>query len=209
MTLEHKQAGNPSAPWWVIYTRHQHEKTVADTLTEKGFEVFLPLYKSVRRWKDRQKVLDLPLFPSYVFVHGGLESRFRVLSTPGVYMTLTQGDSIALVPENEMADLQRIVGGDAPIEPHPFLKCGERVRVIRGPLAGVEGLLARKKNIYRLILSVDMVAQSVAVEVNAADVEAIEPVHAPESAHTYQAPVSSAHHVKPAVLPIGICVAHQ
>ena len=187
MTLETGNTFSSPTPWWVIYTRHQHEKTIADALTEKGFEVFLPLYKSVRRWKDRQKVLAMPLFPSYIFLRGGMDRKFHVLSTAGVYMTLTQGGAIALVPDSEMFALQRLLEGDAPIEPHPFLKCGERVRVTRGPLAGIEGLLVRKKNIYRLVLSVDMVSQSVSVEVDAADVEPIVPFHSSEPVHAHQA----------------------
>lgn len=187
MNLDAVNTLGSSAPWWVIYTRHQHEKTVADALEDKGFEVFLPLYQSVRRWKDRQKVLDLPLFPSYVFVHGGLDRRFQVLSTAGVYMTLTQGGAIALVPNSEMFALQKLVEGDAPIEPHPYLKCGERVRVTRGAMTGVEGLLVRKKNMYRLVLSVEMVAQSVSVEVDAADVEPIIPFHAPKPSYPHRA----------------------
>lgn len=159
--------------WWAIYTRHQHEKVVAETISAKGFEVFLPLYNSVRRWKDRQKLLTLPLFPSYVFVHGGLNQRLHVLNTPGVHMALTHGDSIAAIPAQEIEAIRRTLQGDFLIEPHPFLRCGEQVRVIRGSLRGVEGILVRKKNQFRLVLSVDMLAKSVAVELDAADVEPV------------------------------------
>jgi len=159
--------------WWAVYTRHQHEKTVADMLVAKGFETFLPLYNSVRRWKDRQKLLSLPLFPSYVFVCGGLDRRLHVLNTPGVHMALTRGDSIAAIPSLEIEAIRRIVRGDFLIEPHPFLRCGEQVRVVRGSLLGVEGILIRKKSQFRLVLSVDMLAQSVAVELDAADVEPV------------------------------------
>ena len=157
--------------WWALYTRHQHEKVVADMLSAKGFEVFLPLYESTRRWKDRRKVLSLPLFPCYLFVRGGLDRKLHVLTTPGVHMILYRGDQVAVVPELEIEAIQRAVEGSLRVEPHPFLKCGARVRVLRGALEGVEGILVRKKNLYRLVLSVDMLAQSVAVEVNACDVE--------------------------------------
>lgn len=157
--------------WWALYTRHQHEKAVAEMLLCKGLEVFLPLHESMRRWKDRQKLLSLPLFPGYVFVRGNLSRRLQVLTTPGVHMILSRGEEIAVVPEDEILSIRRAVEGAYRIEPHPFLKCGERVRVTRGSLEGVEGILVRKKNLYRLVLSVDMLARSVGVEVDAADVE--------------------------------------
>ncbi len=157
--------------WWVLYTRHQHEKTVAEMLSAKGFEVFLPLYESMRRWKDRSKMLTLPLFPCYVFVRGGIQRRLQVVTTPGVHMILFHGENVAVIPEAEVNAIRKAVEGPFRVEPHPFLKCGERVRVTRGSLEGVEGVLVRKKNLYRLILSVNMMAQSVAVEIDATDVE--------------------------------------
>lgn len=159
--------------WWVIYTRHQHEKVVADVLSAKGFEIFLPLYDSIRRWKDRQKLLTLPLFPCYLFVRGGFNRRLQIISTPGVYMALTHGDRIAVIPKNEIDAIRRTVEGAFRTEPHPFLRCGDRVRVIAGSLQGVEGILIRKKNQFRLVLSVDMLAKSVAVEIDVSDVESI------------------------------------
>lgn len=157
--------------WWAVYTRHQHEKVVADMLIAKGVEVFLPLYESIRRWKDRSKVLSLPLFPCYVFVRGAVNQRLQVVSTPGVHMILTHGERIATVPDDEIDSIRRTVDSTFRVEPHPFLKVGEKVRVMRGSLEGVEGILVRKKNVYRLILSVHMLAQSVAVEIDACDVE--------------------------------------
>ncbi len=159
--------------WWAVYTQHQHEKSVAEMLTAKGFEVFLPLHESMRRWKDRQKVLSLPLFPCYVFVRGELSRRLQVVTTPGIHMVLSRGENIEVVPENEIDAIRRAVQGSYRIEPHPFLRIGERVRVTRGSLEGVEGILVRKKNLYRLVLSVDMLAQSVGVEVSASDVEPV------------------------------------
>nr|WP_275425896.1 UpxY family transcription antiterminator [Occallatibacter savannae] len=157
-------------PWCAIYTRHQHEKTVSETLEAKGFEVFLPLYESTRRWKDRRKVLSLPLFPCYVFVRGAIERRLPVLTTPGVHMIISHGEKVATVPDAEIEAIRRAVDGHFKVEPHPFLRCGERVRVVRGSLNGVEGVLTRKKNLFRLVISVEMLAQSVAVEIDAMDV---------------------------------------
>jgi transcription antitermination factor NusG len=161
--------------WWALYTRHQHEKSVAEMLSNKGFDVFLPLYDSMRRWKDRNKLLSLPLFPGYVFVQGGLSRRLQVVSTPGVHMILSRGEQVAIIPDIEIQAIRAAVNGHYRMEPHPFLKCGDRVRVVRGSLEGVEGILTRKKNHIRLVLSVEMLAQSVAVEVNASDVEAVNP----------------------------------
>jgi transcription antitermination factor NusG len=164
-------ASDAELPWWAVYTRHQHEKVVAQVLETKGFDVFLPLYESVRRWKDRNKIIALPLFSCYVFVKGGLDRRLHVLTTPGVHSVLSSGDRIAIIPTPEMEAIRKAVASPSRVEPHPFLRCGETVRVTRGSLEGVQGVLVRKKSLYRLVLSVEMLAQSVAVEIDAADVE--------------------------------------
>src|SRR5579872_3513519 len=118
--------GTNATAWWALYTRHQHEKVVADMLSAKGFEVFLPVYESVRRWKDRSKVLSLPLFPCYVFVRGGLNRRLQVVTTPGVHMILSHGENVATIPEDEIQAIRLTVEGHFRVEPYPFLKCGER-----------------------------------------------------------------------------------
>ena len=161
--------------WWAVYTRHQHEKVVAGMLSAKGFEVFLPLYESTRRWKDRSKVLSLPLFPCYLFLRGEHSRRLQAVATPGVHMILCNGERVATVPEVEIQAIRKTVEGSFRVEPHPFLKCGERVRVKRGTLEGVEGILVRKKNQFRLVLSVGMLSQSVGVEIDASNVEPVAP----------------------------------
>lgn len=167
------QIADRVSPWWAVYTRHQHEKAVAEILSTKGFEVFLPVYESVRRWKDRNKTLSLPLFPCYVFVRGGMDRRLQVVTTPGIHTILYHGDRIALIPEEEIDGIRTAVRSPSRVEPHPFLRCGERVRVTRGSLEGVIGILVRKKSLFRLVLSVDMLAQSVSVEIDASDVEPV------------------------------------
>lgn len=171
--LETMDAGkiNDLSPWWAIYTRHQHEKHVADALRTKGYDVFLPEYQSVRRWKDRRKLLSLPLFPGYVFVRGTRQRRLGIVSTPGVHMVLSRGEEAAVIPETEIAAIRRTLEAKFAVEPHPYLNCGDRVRVIRGALEGLEGILVRKKNFYRLVLSVEMLAKSVCVEIEATDVQ--------------------------------------
>jgi transcription antitermination factor NusG len=163
----------PSAPWYALYTRHQHEKTVGDMLARKGFEVFLPLYRSARRWKDRVKTLSLPLFPSYVFVHGGIERQLQIVTTPGVHSVVSAAGHAAVIPTEEIDAVKRMVENLLRVEPHPFLKCGDRVMVVSGPLQGIEGILTRVKSLFRLVISVEMLQKSVAVEIDASSVERI------------------------------------
>ena len=163
----------PSLGWWVIYTRHQHEKAVADMLAAKGMEVYLPVYETIRRWKDRNKRLVLPLFPSYLFVREMAGGRLATASTPGVHAILTRGNSLSVIPAEEMKAIQRALAEPSRVEPHPFLQCGERVRVSRGAMEGIEGILVRKKNLYRLVILVEMISQAASVEVEASDVEPV------------------------------------
>jgi transcription antitermination factor NusG len=161
--------------WYALYTRHQHEKSVTDYLSYFGLETFLPLYDVVHQWKDRKKHLSLPLFPCYVFLRGGLENRHRILSAPGVYQIVGTAGQPIVIPAVEIAAIQRAVNSSLRVEPHPFLHCGDQVRVRRGPLAGIEGILLRKKNLCRLVLSATLLEKSVAVEVDADCIERIGP----------------------------------
>src|SRR5258706_14911496 len=161
---------DPSA-WYVLYTRHQHEKTVAQILTSKGFEILLPLYSSARQWKDRTKLISLPLFPCYVFLRGGLERRLAVMTTSGVHAIVSTAGQPAPVPHSEIEAIRRVLEGGVRVEPHPFLKCGEWVRVKCGPLMGIQGILVRKKNLCRLVLSVEIMGKAASVEVDALLVE--------------------------------------
>ncbi|MGO9340096.1 MAG: transcription termination/antitermination protein NusG [Terracidiphilus sp.] len=167
-----------NSPWWALYTRHQHEKTVAEMLCAKGFEVFLPLYQSKRRWNDRVKMMSLPLFPGYLFVRGRNGRRTYEVMTPGVHKILSIGEEAALIPDIEVQAIRRTVEGPLRVEPHPYLKCGDKVRVKRGTLEGVVGILVRRKNLCRLVLSVDMLERSVGVEIDASDVEPATPAMA-------------------------------
>ncbi len=159
--------------WHALYTRHQHEKAIAHALSNKGFEVFLPLYSATHRWKDRSKQLMLPLFPCYVFLHGGLERRLDILTTPGLHMLVTSGGHPAVVPEEEIRAVRQLVEKSERVEPHPFLRSGDWVRVKSGPLTGVEGILVRKKNLFRLVVSVEILGKSAATEVDASLVERV------------------------------------
>jgi transcription antitermination factor NusG len=157
--------------WNAVYTRHQHEKAVAESLVGNGFEVFLPTYNTLRQWSDRKKKLTLPLFPCYVFVHSNFERHFQVLTTPGVHFVVTFGGRPAMIPDFEIDAIRKAVESKLRIEPHPFLRCGEWVRVRSGSLANVEGILVRKKGSYRLILSTELLGKSIALEIDALNVE--------------------------------------
>jgi len=162
-----------SGAWCAIYTRHQHEKAIAQTLSAKGLEVFLPLYNATRRWKDRTMHLSLPLFPCYLFLRGMEERRLEVVTTPGIVSILGINGEAAAIPESEIESVRKVIEWGNRVEPHPFPRCGDRVRVISGALQGLEGILVRKKNLYRLVLSVEMLERSAAVEVDVSAVERV------------------------------------
>ena len=153
--------------WYAIYTRHQHEKTVSRILTSKGFETFLPLYSTAHNWKDRTKLVSLPLFPCYVFLKEGLERRLDLLTTPGIHALVSTAGQPAPIPHADIEAIRRAVESGASVEPHPLLKCGEWVRVKCGPLEGVQGILVRKKNLFRLVLSVEILGKAASVEIDA------------------------------------------
>ncbi len=159
--------------WYALYTRHQHEKMVHQVLTNKGFNTFLPLYATTHNWKDRTKALTLPLFPCYVFLKGGVERRLQILTTPGIYGVVSSAGQPAAIPDIEIEAIRRVVQSGVRVESHPYLKCGNWVRVKCGPLAGIEGILLRKKNISRLVLSVEILGTAAAIEVSAFQVEEV------------------------------------
>jgi transcription antitermination factor NusG len=173
--------------WYAVCTRHQHEKAVSERLSGIGFDVFLPTYEAVRQWKDRVKRLSLPLFPCYVFLRFGLERRPEVVSTIGVHSIVTFAGRPAPIPEIQIDAIKRVIENHLRVEPHPFLSRGDWVRVTFGPLAGIEGIVIRRKSGFRLILSADLLGRSIAVEVDALNVEPLPHragVQLPESTQT-------------------------
>lgn len=159
--------------WYAAYTCANHEKRVAGQLEARDVEHFLPLYSSMRRWKDRRVNLELPLFPGYVFVRLALCERLRVVQIPGVVRLVGSNGQPTSIDGDEMWALQRGLEGGRLAEPWRYLTVGCRVRIKSGPLLGLEGALIRKKAIYRFVLSLHLIQRAVAVEVNAADLEAI------------------------------------
>jgi transcription antitermination factor NusG len=160
--------------WYAAYTCANHEKRVAEQLEERAVEHFLPLYGSVRRWKDRKVKLELPIFPGYVFVRLALRDRLRVLQTPGVARLVGFGGLPTALPDQEMEAMRNGLQRQLRLEPHPYLTIGRRVRLNSGPFIGLEGILVRRKGLLRLVLSLDLIQRSVAVEVDASDVEPIQ-----------------------------------
>jgi transcription antitermination factor NusG len=159
--------------WYAAYTSAHCEKKTAAEILRRGVESFLPLYRSVRRWSDRRVELDLPLFPGYVFVRLALQDRLKVLQVPGVARLVGFGGSPVALPEEQIAVLRAGLGGRSSATPHPYLQLGRRVRIVRGPLCGASGILIRKKSVYRVVLSLDLIMRSVAVEVDSTDIQPI------------------------------------
>lgn len=163
--------GPAQARWYAAYTCARHEKHVSKQLEDRHIDCFLPLYRSVRRWKDRCKELELPLFPGYVFVRTGPEHRLHVLQIPSVVRFVSFNGHPAALDDREIEGLRNGLVNGVQVEPHPYLRVGDRVRVKHGPLAGAEGILVRKKDSFRIVLSLDLLMRSVAAEVQAADLE--------------------------------------
>src|ERR1700682_6731920 len=129
--------------WYAAYTCANHEKSVRVQLEERSVESFLPVYETVRRWKDRQMHLHLPLFPGYVFVRMALVDRLRVLQVPSVVRLVGFNGHLSALPDEEIEGLKKGLAGGVRVEPHPFLSAGRRVRVKAGPVAGGEGIVLR------------------------------------------------------------------
>lgn len=157
--------------WYAAYTCANHEKRVRDQLEERSVESFLPVYETVRRWKDRRMHLQLPLFPGYVFVRMGLADRLRVLQVPSVVRLVGFNGQLTALPDEEMEGLKKGMASGVFAEPCPFLSVGRRVRVRAGPLAGVEGIVMRRKNRLRLVISLELIQRAAMVEVDAADLD--------------------------------------
>ena len=157
--------------WYAVYACTRHEKRVKQQLEERRIDCFLPLYRSVRRWKDRRKELELVLFPGYVFVQMNFSDRLRVLKLPSVVGFVTFGDRPAVIDSSEIELLRSGMANGVCLEPHPYLTIGRRVRIKQGPLAGSTGILVRKKDRLRVVLSLEIIMRSVAVEIDSCDLE--------------------------------------
>lgn len=158
--------------WYALCTCPRHEKRVAAEIRRRDFSCYVPLYRSVRRWKDRRKELEMVLFPGYVFVRMELANKLSILRLPGVLRLVSFNGQPAALPATEIESLQSRLSAGTNVEPHPYLRRGRRVRICRGPMEGLEGIVVRRKDRCRVVFSIDLIMRSVAVEVDDYDLEA-------------------------------------
>lgn len=190
------RAPNPSAAlfvpckeaaWYAVFTRSRQEKVAAATLASLGIAHFLPLLEEERKWTDRKKVIAMPLFPGYLFVRipRTAESQLAVRKVTGVVNFVGNHSGPLPVPASELESVRALLSRGSGCAPHPFLQAGDRVRVLRGALTGIEGTFIRRGGQSKLVISVEMIQRSVSVNVAASDVEAISQALTgpPQSAH--------------------------
>jgi transcription antitermination factor NusG len=178
MRLEHIEqvgqvkCGEPSQlfPWYALQVRTRFERAVAEHLVGKGYEWFLPLYKDKKRWSDRIKELQSPLFPGYLFCRFDVLKRLPILQTPGVIQIVGYNRQPISVDESEIAAIQTLVASGMPNQPCSFVEIGDRVQIESGPLRGLEGILVESRGRQKFVLSVSLLQRSVAVEIDSAAV---------------------------------------
>jgi transcription antitermination factor NusG len=173
-TSESMTNSTRSLHWYAVHTRSRHEKSIAARLDSQATEVFLPLHRSRHTWKNGVHAeVDLPLFPCYIFARVGINDRLRLLQTPGVLGFAASSARPTAIPNEDIA-LLRTATAKLEAEPHPYLSCGDRVRIVAGALAGLEGILTRRKQECRVVLSIEAIMRSIAVEVSEFDIEPME-----------------------------------
>ena len=176
-------------PWYAIRVRSNCEIVAAANLQAKGYEEFLPLYRSLRTWSDRNKALSLPLFPGYLFCRLGMNGRFMpILTTPGVVDFVRVGRVPAPVPEEQIETVKTVLASGLTVQPWPFLRAGDRVYCKGGPLAGLEGNVVSESKTHRLIVSLTLLHRSLSVEI---DSEWVRPVPQCSGFPTMQKPLSA------------------
>lgn len=159
--------------WYAGYTAARHEKRVAEHFSQRGLEHFLPLYETIHRWNNGRHRVSLPLFPGYIFVRIPLQERLRVLEVPGFVRLVGFNALPQPLPEADIEKMREALGTGMLVEPYPYLTVGTRVEVRNGPLTGMTGILLRRQNKYRVVISVDLIMRSMVVEVAADDVAPI------------------------------------
>jgi transcription antitermination factor NusG len=170
-----KTTPHGEALWYAVSTRSRHENVAASMLAGLGIRYFLPLITEVRRWSDRKQTVCRPLFPCYLFVNiaRSCETQLRVLKVPGIVNFVGSAHGPTAIPEGEIDSVRAVLSSGIDCVPHPFCRAGDRVRVVRGALAGIEGTLLRAGTKAQLVLSIDMIQRSVSVTVSEQDVELI------------------------------------
>ncbi len=160
--------------WYAVQVRANQEKIVAAGLRNRGINEFLPTYRCRRKWSDRIKEIEYPLFPGYVFSRFDPDRRLPILMTPGVAHIVGFHNTPAPIEDAEIEAIQSVVRSQVRAEPHPFLQVGDRIVLDAGPLAGLEGIYLEEKNRYRLVVSVVLLQRSVAVEIES---DWVRPLH--------------------------------
>ena len=153
-------------PWFAVRVKSNFEKPVSAMLRGKGFEEFLPTYRAKRQWSDRIKILDLPLFPGYLFCRIDLSNRLPLLTTPGFLYLVGKGMTPEPIDEKEVMAIQSIVRSGAPAEPWPSVVVGQKVRLERGPLRGIEGVVSKIGDQHRIYVNATLLQRSVSVQVD-------------------------------------------
>jgi len=176
---------NLQPKWYAAYTCARHEKRVAEHLQQIGVESYLALYTANRQWNRRRVQVEMPLFPGYVFVRISLAERLRVLSAPGVaYLISSRGEPVPLA-DDEIEPLRNCLARKLRAEPTPYLHAGSRVRVVAGPLSGLEGVIVRRDGESRFVVSIDLIMRAVAINVEGLDLELIDSGAAAEPRMVY------------------------
>jgi len=159
--------------WYATYTRSRHEKRIAEQLEQRSVECFLPVYETTRQWKNGRFKVQFPLFPGYVFVHIPLKERLRVLEVPGVVRLVGFHGTPTPLPQSDIEIMRDALRKGVEAEPHPYLKVGAKVRIRSGPLAGLQGILLRRKGKPRVVVSVDLIMRSIAIDIEATEIEPV------------------------------------
>lgn len=164
-----------TAQWYAVQTRGRHEKKVANKLQEKGVETFLPALREVHRWSDRNKVVEVPLFPCYTFVHAIANStdRLRILQTDGVVRIVGSGTELVPIEAKQIDDIRMLLGAGVPLMMYPFLRVGQKIRIRGGCLDGLEGIMESRPRESTLVISVDAIQRSIAINLDGYQIEAL------------------------------------
>jgi transcription termination/antitermination protein NusG len=174
-----------SHAWFALTSKPRHEKVVAENLRGKGLESFVPLYRAQRRWTDRIQPVDLPLFPGYVFCRFAYASRLPVLNTPGVTSVVGFSDVPTPVDDADILRIRAIQASGLPAHPWPYVQVGQKARIERGSLAGLEGVLIREKDALRVVVSLELLRRAVAVEIDRDMIRAVAGAEHAGMAHVY------------------------
>lgn len=169
-------AATATMKWYAVQTRSRHEKLAARQLESQGFATFLPITTELRQWSDRRKLVEMPLFPGYAFLRMAYEpqQRIRVLNTDGIVSFVGIQGQGTPIPDRQIEDIQALLAAKVPFESHPFLKVGQRVRILSGSLNGTEGILVGQESDRMLVISVELIQRSVSIRLQGYEVEPIE-----------------------------------